>query len=95
LRETHTGDACVPLASWWAYRCEILEKGVSVSDLDSAIRFKKMIPDIEKMLLATVAQKFDISRTTVSRMLKIYREKQAEMPTENMNDNRIPIPLTA
>jgi predicted DNA-binding protein (UPF0251 family) len=75
---------------------EMLEKGLMASDIAAAKRFHEMIPDIEKMLLATLAEKFDISRITVSRMLKIYREKQADrMQAEEIIENRTSIPITA
>jgi hypothetical protein len=74
---------------------EILDRGISVSDIDSAKRFIEIISDIEKMLLSTVARQFQISRHSVARMLRIHRDKQAEITMEEMNDNRIPIPLTA
>jgi hypothetical protein len=70
---------------------EILDKGVSASDIDSAKRFLEMIPDIEKMLLATIAQQFQISRHSVARMLRIHRDKQAEITMEEIQDIRIPI----
>ena len=74
---------------------EILEKGVTASDIESAKLFIEMISDIEKMLLSTVAQKFQISRHSVARMLKIYRDKQTERTIEEMTENSIPMSITA
>lgn len=71
---------------------EIIEVGCTSSDIDSAKKFLDIAPEAEKMLLHTLGQKICISRHAVARMLKIYRDKQAEMmKIEEMHDNRIPI----
>lgn len=66
---------------------EMLEEGLKASEIDSAKRFLEIIPHSEKMLLHTLGQKFGVSRDTAARLLRIYRDKQAEMTMEEMQDN--------
>jgi hypothetical protein len=75
--------------------CEILEKRVSVSDIEPAKKFMYVVPHAEKHLLSTIGKQFNISTNTVSKMLRIYRDKQAERMQPETIENRILIQITA
>lgn len=76
---------------------EILEKRVSEVGINTANNFLEITPYSETMLLATISKKIGVSRDLACKMVKIYRDKQAEMiQLEELQDNRmIPIPITA
>jgi hypothetical protein len=70
----------------------LLEKRLTPSDINSAKKFIEIAPEAEKHLLHTLAQKFNVAHESGARMLRIYRDKQAEMmQVEDMIENRIPI----
>jgi hypothetical protein len=69
---------------------EILEKRISEADINTAINFLEIAPHAEKMVLATMAKKVDVSRDLVCKMLKIYREMRPQIQLE-MNENVIPV----
>jgi len=73
---------------------DILANGNSELQLNNTKKFLDIVPEADKLLLATIGKKFGIARESIAAMLRIYRDKQAQMPTEEMIENRIPIPLT-
>jgi hypothetical protein len=67
---------------------ELIGKGLTDSDINSAKLFMKMAPVADGMLPSTLGKKLGISRAAVIKVLKIYNER---MQQPEMCDTRIPV----
>jgi len=71
---------------------DMLKQGCSELQIDKAKQFMEFAPHSDTMLISKIAQQFDTSRESVARMLRIYREKLAEMKiSEDVQGHKIPI----
>jgi hypothetical protein len=70
---------------------ELLDKGLSDADINSAKLFLEMAPYAHTMLPATLGKKLGISRSATIKLLKIHKEKQTERMQPEMCDTRIPV----
>jgi predicted protein tyrosine phosphatase len=63
---------------------DMIEQGCSELQIENAKKFLQFIPHSDGVLLHTLGQKFGIGRESAAAMLRLYRDKQAEIQQKEM-----------